>query len=338
MAERKKEPLIRKSGRMLAGLALLGATANWWRASTNDFSQWDRSKPDAALTFCDDPDYLKRRTQDARECFARIIRSHAACDKREFTPEETALITGKIDKYEMIAEKTGEGGFHGVAFREKEFGNIVVVFSSGNANTAGEFAKDLDDIFMSTSGAPIGQLKEAKAFADEIKTRYGRIDEFAGHSIGGYMALYLTGMGQYGHANCVTFDSPGVTNAMITNCAEMSGRAREEILDDFQSLCTSVTITPNAYNRLGTQPGEYLSFDNTPISPLNPLPRKHLHTEFVNKFNEGSDMMHGTNEGTSGGPPAITMSFLTLAMLCFAHELKALPRAVLNNSRSQRNR
>lgn len=321
----------------MAGLLSMGAglgiTGNYWRHATSNFTDFDPSKPTEVTLdsyVAGDTAYLDMRTQDVKERFVELIANKLHQDKRfRLGESELALAQSTINQYEFLEETRKSNGLYAAVFRHKETGEIVLTFGGTSTVSAAPIINNIDDMFISTAGGKVSQLDDALAFTDHVREQYGRIHHVSGYSIGGYLALYAAGTGKCGEAQCYTFDSPGVTRAMINNCCSISGDSRHKVTDRFQRQCTSVSVCRNTYNTLGQQPGEYFTFDNE-LCNWSIVPKDHRYPMFAQGMAKGKTLQYGINDDHSNGPWVCSAALMALTgvglMLAIKKERQTSPK------------
>jgi len=300
----------------------------WWGEATN-LSPNGRSKPAAVSAGNLDKVEILKQTQSLRERFINVMQATIRQDKPvALLPEEVKLLGKKLDDYEILREVETNSGFYGLACREKSTGEtpgkIVVTFGSGDTSSGPvAFMEDLPNMFFSTTGGRVNQLPDAKKFAEDVIRDYGKIDYLVGHSLGAHLAVLLTGMGIGGpEIRTFSFDGPGVVEATISHCCDMSGLSPREVEKNFRTKCISYTGEPNAYNRLGIQAGKELTPTTQRLSNSSfVLPAGHMYSEMVKQFYKAPPLVAGDHSGISLGP-AVISAILAMACLPLALEMK----------------
>lgn len=306
------------------GTIALAIPLRWWPVATDNFAVGLEKDPKASKNIVLDDSAIAAEGERMWQRLPDVIGCYQQhTHQLKLTRDELKLAGDKLAHYEMLKEVDDPCGFYGVAFRDTKTGKVILSMAGVDFTTGLGFQNDMDDMLMCTAGGKISQLEAAQKFAAEIDAAY-HVDYLTGHSLGGYLALYLKGSGYCRNAECYTFETPGVTRTMVRNCARIGGVSEETVHQRFQEECHSFAATHNSFNDLGQQPGVALALDNAPNPLYKIYPKDHIYGEMIAKCAEKrhDSLVVRDNDGKSGGPMAITALLLGIAAGCFAPEVK----------------
>lgn len=314
-----------KVARVSLATSLVLTPALWWARATDNFRDWRGHPDDVTKNHVMDQQELASYGAKAKSRFTDVIKAYAERDRKtELTLPELALAKEQLASYEKLSEARTESGFYAAAFRDHANGNIIVAIAGADmANGGSALLADIDDMVMSTTGAPISQLEDAQAFVKSVEAEHGKINYVTGHSLGGHLALYLIGSGALSDAQAIAFDAPGVSHTLIRECAQIGNLEESQVKENLKERTLSVTLTHNSYNTLGAQPGVALTRDNKPNGMANLFPREHVVADgkFAQALNETESMVQRSNDERSPGPGVLTGILLFLSCLAMSPEM-----------------
>lgn len=317
--------------RYTIGTLALAVPFRWSQVATDGFTTWPHKDTGVSKNIVLDDSTRDAYTHQLSDRMVDVIGAYKEHNHQlELTEEEFAIAGEKYQHYEMLDSLDDPSGCYGAAFRDMVTGKVILAFAGADFKAGGKKLRDdADDILMCTTGGQISYLESAQRFAKQIDEKYG-INYLTGHSLGGYVALYLKGMGLCPKAECFSFESPGVTNIMVRNAARLGHCSRQEVRERLRDHTVSFNLTYNSFNTLGQQAGVALAMDNKPNNFTALWPDKHVYDEVVagtahkvfGDKTDGTSLIARTNDGKSGGPDLIPLMFLSIAALSFLPEIK----------------
>ena len=330
MAHEKRPNLVRRAAKAVTSAALIVTPAVWMGEYTN----WGRTMPgkerDVSKNILLTPpqeqevlDHLKERLVNVSEGYAR--RDHM----QNLSPRELAYAKEGFAQYEVLEEGRGSPstlggttGFHGVLFRDKASGKIILSLSGVNFEFTKDGLDDFDDMLVASAGGVVSQEKDARAFAERAMQKYGHIDYVTGHSLGAYNAMFLKGMNVCPGAEFYLFDAPGQTRTMTQHMMDLSGLSRDEVLQNLRENCYSFSQTPNSWNLRGTQVGIARTVNNDHERYTAVWPRKHTFgSGFIHDIESSKTLQPWKGDQTNGAPEMMILAFLLAATLPFAADI-----------------
>ena len=334
MDKQKKSEWGRRLRKVALSSALLATPTIWAEKFTDGFTTVPHKDTAVSDTRLLSSAENKQITRASKTRFVDVVMGYNARDQKPdhkipLTDVELTYAHDRYQHYELLDESRGSNsilgntGFYGAVFRDKTTGKKILYMSGMNFSTGlKDLYDDLDDIVMLSSGGKISQLHDAMDFAQKAEKKYG-IDYISGHSLGGYLALYLQGMGLCPHAECYIYDTSGVTTTMAKTCAELSpNHLSQQQVEKNLKRCISLTVTHNALNDLGQQAGIALTVNNKPNAFYDLTPHDHIYDDRFIKIMDKARFIPRENNGTSGGPPIIVGLFLLAATMPFMGDIK----------------
>ncbi len=321
---------LRSIGNYTVATLSFGTIASWWSGGfRNAETIFANEKPDVAAAPLPDS-VLKRITAEAKEDFKDITFIYAyhgkQSDLNTLTPKELDNIKDKMAHTEVLDFCDLPSGLRAAALKDSS-GIAIVVAGADFANKKALWS-DIDDVGRCTNGSLGNQFYDLYNFSKKVEKEHGKIDNFIGHSLGGYEVTCMAP--GFPDAKVMTFDAPGMQFNTIHNLGEFYNVSDSFIRKVTRDNVTRIKPEENVFNTLGSV-GIDLSMTDPKTEHYNAATsiatfmHKHIYTGpvedmghgFYNAVNNPDMKLYQTPKGADGygaGPAEIT-GFLALAGL-----------------------